>query len=128
VCKLIAIAVLLGMSMSAAQDKLEDMVYIGGQVTIRLSQADCEIPGLGVALMANGALTPPKTAVVTRYGAEVRACWALDADSDVLVRDEMGTGGYLPMSAFRPASPTQRNRVTAPAPVLRFCVCHADLG
>lgn len=111
--KLVAVAALLGASASVAQDKLEDMVYTSERVTIRLSQADCDIPGLALALVASGGLTPPRAALVTRARAERRACWVLDADSDVLIGDEMGAGGFLPMSAFRPASMARRNSLNA---------------
>jgi len=111
--KIIVVAALLGAFGSVAQDKLEDMVYAGGRVTVRLSQDECDIPGLAVALIASGGLTPPRAALVTRARAEMRACWVLDADSDVLIGDEMGAGGFLPMSAFRPASMTHRNSLSA---------------
>lgn len=94
-----------------AQGKPADMVYTSGRLQIRLSQADCSDPALVAMLAAGGALTVPKAATVTRGATEIQGCWALDADLDVLIGDEAGSQGYVPMSEFRPAATRQRDWV-----------------
>lgn len=112
--RLAAIAIVLASCASLAQGGFADMLYASGQLRIRLLQIDCAIPDLVVALNLSGALTPPKAATVTLGSTDYEGCWALDADSDVLVADERGSRAYFPMSAFRPVEAVRPNWVRAP--------------
>lgn len=85
----------------------QDMVFEDGGVAIRLMQGPCAVPPVLAALRAAPNLqTAPKAARVTYRGQTIEACWAVDADDDVLIGDALGGNGYLPMTAFRKAKST----------------------
>jgi len=109
--RLAVVSLLLAACAVQAQDEPQDMVYTSGRVQIRLLQADCDNAALATALAEGGALTPPKAATVKLGAYSIQACWALDADTDVLVGDENGSRAYFPVSAFRPAPADRRNWV-----------------
>lgn len=96
---------------AVAQGRPENMVFTSGRVQIRLLQDECKVPYVVAMLTAGGALTPAKAATVTKGAKEIQGCWALDADHDVLIGDETGSQGYVPMSAFQPAAASRRGWV-----------------
>ncbi len=79
----------------------QEAVFRQGDLTVRLTQAECAIPPIAVALEAAGGLTQPKAAAITSRGSEVRGCWSVDKDADVLIGDETGAGGFIPATQFK---------------------------
>lgn len=77
-----------------------------GRLVVTLSSDSCAIGPLGAALTAAGILGAPKAATVTVNGQALRGCWAVDdADmSQILIGDEAGHAGTLPIANFKPAS------------------------
>ena len=86
---------------SFAADATEiDLVYRNGDLTVRLTGAQCEIP---LPLMAIPTVIPGaeiRMAHITQ-GRDVRACWARDAEDDVLLVTEEGGGGWIPLKQFK---------------------------
>jgi hypothetical protein len=79
-----------------------DMIHKGDGFSVRLMQAECAIPPLALVFLANGAVSQPKAAAIVIGTQEMRGCWAIDADNDVMVGDDLGRGGFLPMTSFKP--------------------------
>ena len=77
-----------------------------GRLVVTLSSNACEVAPLGAALTDAGILGAPKAATVTVNGQALRGCWAVDdADmSQILIGDEAGHAGTLPIANFKPAS------------------------
>lgn len=73
-----------------------------GKVTVRLMQSQCSaekvLPKIQPAFQDQF-----RTAAVLWRGSWLTACWiALPESRDVLIVDETGDNGTLPMSAFKP--------------------------
>jgi hypothetical protein len=78
-----------------------------GRLTIRLLQGECQVPAVQLLLMAQpGVKAAPKAARITMQEQTFDGCWALDADNDVLLGDETGRRGFLPMANFRKVKST----------------------
>lgn len=102
--RLALVAALMGACTALAQEESASMIYSNGRLTVQLLAAECAAPGMATALLEKGAVTPPKAASIKRGRTMLRGCWALDSDTDVVIRDEEGDSGFLPVDAFRPAS------------------------
>jgi hypothetical protein len=96
-------ALVLCAALAAGTAMAQSMVFRQGNLAVRLTQADCQIPGMSEALVGAGGLTEPKQVLITHNATELRGCWSVDKDGDVLIGDESGSTGFLPMVAFKPA-------------------------
>jgi hypothetical protein len=77
-----------------------DRAYFdNGEVAITLKGEPCDSPVL-VRAFAQAVPVPALAAVARYQGKDHVACWAMDADGDVLVIDESGGGGFIPGAAF----------------------------
>jgi len=95
------LASILALSASAFADATEiDLVFRKGDLTIRLTGDPCEIP---LPLMAIPQVIPGAKILKAHVmaGRDQKACWAVDAEDDVLVVTEGGGGGWIPLKAFR---------------------------
>jgi hypothetical protein len=81
----------------------QEMVFTGDGLTVRLTLAPCEHPALVAGLTAAGTQTPPRAAWIKSGNIEVGGCWGT-LEEKVLIGDEAGNGGYIPMAAFKPSS------------------------
>jgi hypothetical protein len=80
-----------------------DLVWRNGTLTLRLSEEPCRIAQLADALELSESMPqPPQAAVVAQTGrASVAACWVMDVNGDVVMRDVGGNEGFIPMDWFR---------------------------
>jgi hypothetical protein len=85
----------------AAPVLAEDLVYRNGTLTIRISDSPCTSEVLGTAIKGMDAVGPVKAAQVMIRQQRLAACWALDADGDVLLVDQQGDGGFMPREWFK---------------------------
>jgi len=80
-----------------------ELVYQSSNVKVRLHETDCSVPELALAIASNGGGRPAQAATVTFGGKDLRACWAILPDNNVLIVDEDLDGGVIPAVAFKPA-------------------------
>jgi hypothetical protein len=73
--------------------------FHGEHVTVFAYQEDCEVPSLTAFLAEFG---KAKKAATRFGGAEIKACYVVQ-DDKVLIVDEDGNGGYIPVTAFKEA-------------------------
>jgi hypothetical protein len=78
-----------------------ELVYQRGTVAWRLQTAECKYDALVDALIEDGKVTAHKAAVIQQGEREWTACWAQDADTDVLLVDITGARGYMPRDWFK---------------------------
>jgi hypothetical protein len=86
---------------SFAADATEiDLVFRNGDLTVRLTGDPCEIP---LPLMAIPQVIPGAKILKAHVmaGRDQKACWAVDAEDDVLVVTEQGGGGWIPLKSFK---------------------------
>lgn len=82
----------------------QDLVFRHEDYSVRLKQEPCELPEHTKALADAGVKHPARRAEIVFGSKTIRACWAEDEEQDVLIGDEFGTKGFLPMFWFQKES------------------------
>ena len=78
-----------------------DLVFKQDGLSIRLTGADCPIPLPHIAIPQVIPDAQIKLAHVQAGNRDQLACWAVDAENDVLIVTESGGGGWIPLKAFK---------------------------
>jgi len=87
----IALALLLAASPAFA------IQFVDGDLTVKLSDAECQNPMLLMSLAQFGAV---KAATVTYAGTTVGACWA-ETEGKVILADDFGRAGFILRERFQ---------------------------
>ena len=94
-------ALFAALALAAGLALADDLTYRQGSFAVHLHSSPCALEPLAVKLAGEGAQTMPKAATVKTGKLTLLACWAIDVDRDVLIADEAGDGGYMPLGWFK---------------------------